>query len=300
MTSKNSEPPQIRPIRRKQVQQYLAISAFIATQLITGCSSDMADDDAPDAPATQAAETTVPALFYETTEQCEAHAKKQQDQYAAKLKVYQEKQPPTTAAQPTATEPTAAEPTTEPTATPATTPTPAATPAVKPAPSAIKPTPPVMKAADCAPQMAAARQEHDRHAPVYQSLSECQADDVQCEATPVGYATPGYRPIFGGTYFYPYGNTYGASTGFANSSHSSSSHFYAPRTVYRGFDAGSVVTPQGTVLSKSNPGVALVPQHTSLAAPARPSGYTARGTITGRSNSTGFGSTFKSTGRGGK
>jgi uncharacterized protein YgiB involved in biofilm formation len=292
MTSKNPEPHQIRPIRRKQVQQYLAISAFIATQLITGCSSDMADDDAPDAPETQAAETTVPALFYETTEQCEAHAKKQQDQYAAKLKAYQEKQPPTTAAQPTAAEPTA-------------TPTPAATPVVKSTPTAIKPTPPVMKAADCAPQMAAARQEHDRHAPVYQTLSECQADDVQCEATPVGYATSGYRPMFGGTYFYPYGriygNPYGGSSGFANgSSYSSSSHFYTPRTVYRGFDAGSVVTPQGTVLSKSNPGVAIVPHHTSLAAPARPSGYTARGTITGRSNTTGFGSTFKSTGRGGK
>jgi hypothetical protein len=287
MTSPNPE-PQIRAIRRKQVQQYLAISAFIATQLIVGCSSDMAEEDAPE---TQAAESTMPALFYETTEQCEAHAQKQQDQYAAKLKAY-EAQPPTTTATPAATPPAAAMP--------------AATPAVKPAPSAIKPPPPVMKATDCAAQMAAARQEHDRHAPVYQSLSECQADDVQCEATPVGYATSGYRPMFGGTYFYPYGRTYGnpygGSSGFANggSSYSSSSHFYTPRTVYRGFDAGSVVTPQGTVLSKSNPGVAIVPQHTSLAAPARPAGYTARGTITGRSNTTGFGSTFKSTGRGGK
>jgi uncharacterized protein YgiB involved in biofilm formation len=271
MTSQNPEPqpPQIRTIRRKQVQQCLAISAFIATQLITGCTDEGAD--APQA----AAEPTVPALFYETTEQCEAHAKKQQEQYAVKLKEYQAKQPP---------------------APPQLTATPAPTPAATPVPTAIKPTPPVMKAADCPAQMAAAQTEHDRHAPVYQSLSECQADDVQCEATPAGHTTSGYRPSFGGTYFYPYGNAYGASSGFA----SSSSHFYAPRTVYRGFDAGSVVTPQGTVLSKSNPGVAVVPRHTSLAAPARPSGYTSRGTITGRSNSTGFGSTFKSTGRGGK
>jgi Protein of unknown function (DUF1190) len=281
MTSQNPEPnlPQIRPIRRRQVQQYLAISAFIATQLITGCS-DMADEDEPE---TQVAEATVPALFYETTEQCEAHAKKQQDQYAAKLKAYQEKQP-STPPSPAATA----------------TPTPTATPTTPPA---IKPSPPVMQAADCAAQMAAAQQEHDRHAPVYQSLSECQADDVQCEATPAGYATPGYRPMFGGTYFYPYGNfygsTYGGTAGFASGSTSSSSHFYAPRTVYRGFDAGSVVTPQGTVLSKSNPGVAVVPQHTSLAAPARPAGVAARGTITGR-DTKGFGSTFKSTGRGGK
>jgi Protein of unknown function (DUF1190) len=288
MTSPNPapQPPQIRAIRRKQVQQYLAVSAFIATQLIVGCSSDMAEEDAPEI---QVAEPTVPALFYETTEQCEAHAQKQQDQYAAKLKAY-EAQQSTTTASPAATPPAAA--------------TTAATPAVKPTPSAIKPTPPVMKATDCVTQMAAARQEHDRHAPVYQSLSECQADDVQCEATPVGYATSGYRPMFGGTYFYPYGSTYGnpygGASGFANGSYSSSSHRYTPRTVYRGFNAGSVVTPQGTVLSKSNPGVAIVPQHTTLAAPARPSGYTARGTITGRSSRTGFGSTFKSTGRGGK
>jgi uncharacterized protein YgiB involved in biofilm formation len=273
MTDQNAEPqpPQIRPIRRKQVQQCLAISAFIATQLITGCG-----DEGADVPPVSA-EPTVPALFYETTEQCEAHAKKQQEQYAVKLKAYEAKQPP---------------------APPNLTTTPAPTPAATP--TAIKPVPPVMQVADCAPQMAAARQEHDRHAPVYQSLSECQADDVQCEATPAGHTTSGYRPMFGGTYFYPYGHAYGASSGFAAGSSSSSSHFYAPRTVYRGFDAGSVVTPQGTVLSKSTPGVAIVPQHTSLAAPPRPAGYTARGTITGRSNTNGFGSTFKSTGRGGK
>jgi Protein of unknown function (DUF1190) len=278
MTSHNPEPQplQIRAIRRKQVQQYLAISAFIATQLITGCSSDMADEDAPD---TQAAEPTVPALFYETTEQCEAHAKKQQDQYATKLKEYQADQ----AAKAKQVNPTDQ----------------ANAPKVGDI-LLIPPRKPVIQAADCAAQMAAARQEHDRHAPVYQSLSECQADDVQCEATPVGYATSGYRPMFGGTYFYPYGNTDNAPIGYTSGTPSSSSHFYEPRTVYRGFDAGSVVTPQGTVLSKSNPGVAIVPQHTSLAAPARPSGYTARGTITGRSNTTGFGSTFKSTGRGGK
>jgi uncharacterized protein YgiB involved in biofilm formation len=253
MTDQNPAPqlPQIRTIRRKQVQQCLAVSAFLATQLVTGCSDSTESETAVNEP-------TVPALFYETTEQCEAHAKKQQDQYATQMQEYQAK-----------TRTTA-------------------------------PVAPVMKATDCATQMAAARQEHDRHAPVYQSLSECQADDVQCEVTPAGHTTSGYRPSFGGTYFYPYGHAYGASSGFAAGSPSSSSHFYPPRTVYRGFDAGSVVTPQGTVLSKSNPGVAIVPQHTSLAAPPRPSGYTARGTITGRSNSNGFGSTFKSTGRGGK
>jgi hypothetical protein len=155
-----------------------------------------------------------------------------------------------------------------------------------------------IKVGDCAPQMAAAQQEHDRHAPVYQRLSDCQADDVQCEATPMGDANAGYRPVFGGAYIYPYAysRAYGATMG----PYAFGSRFHAPRTVYRGFDPGSIVTPQGTILAKEHPGIVVVPQHTSLAAPPRPTGYTARGTITGRSNSTGFGSTFKSTGRGGK
>jgi hypothetical protein len=72
------------------MQQYLVISTFIATQLITGCS-DMADEAEPDSPEVQA-NPMVAARFYETLEQCEADAKKQEADYATKLKAYHDKQ----------------------------------------------------------------------------------------------------------------------------------------------------------------------------------------------------------------
>jgi hypothetical protein len=210
-----SKPPQIRAIRRKQVQQYLAISAFIATQLVTGCEMNEEDEPAEVDPM-------VPALFYETTEQCEAEAAKQK---------------------------------------------------------AEQPTTPAIPAADCAQQIAAARQEHDRHAPVYQGLMDCQSEGIQCEPTPYGYDTYGYRPSYGGAYFY--------------------SGSYMPHTVYRGLNGREIVTPQGQVLVQPGLGAVSAPQSISLAAPPRPPGYAAIGTIKGR-NSGGFGSTYKNTGSGGK
>jgi hypothetical protein len=216
-----SQPPQIRAIRRKQVQQYLAVSAFIATQLVAGC--DMAEEEKVD--------PMVPALFYETTEQCEATAAK--EKAAAQL-------------------------TTDP---------------------ASQSKTPVIPATDCAKQIAAARQEHDRHAPVYQSLTDCHADGIQCEPTPYGYDTYGYRPSYGGAYFY--------------------SGSYMPHTVYRGLNGQGIVTPHGQVLVQPGLGPVMVPDSVSMAAPPRPPGYAAVGTITGR-NSGGFGSTYKNTGSGGK
>ena len=67
-----------------------------------------------------------------------------------------------------------------------------------------EPTPPPMQVADCAAQMLAAQQEHDKTAPVYASIADCQSEGVRCEATPAGALTAGYRPIYGGTYLYPY------------------------------------------------------------------------------------------------
>jgi hypothetical protein len=216
-----SQAPQIRAIRRKQIQQYLAISAFIATQLVTGC--DMAEEDEP-----AEVDPMLPALFYETTEQCEATQQKD----AVQLTADPAQQPPSP----------------------------------NPAP-------------DCAQQITAARAEHDRHAPVYQSLTNCQADGIQCEPTPYGYDTFGYRPSYGGAYFY--------------------SGSYMPHTVYRGLNGGEIVTPQGQVLVQPGFGSVSVPQSISVAAPPRPPGYAAVGTIKGRNNG-GFGSTYKNTGSGGK
>ncbi|NJM47528.1 MAG: DUF1190 domain-containing protein [Alkalinema sp. RU_4_3] len=217
------QPLKIRTIRRKQVQQYLAISAFIATQLITGC--DMAEEEEP----TAEVEPKVPALFYETTAQCEADATK-------------------------------------------------LTATASPPPPTPNPGIPVT---DCAKQIAAARQEHDRHAPVYQSLTDCKADDIQCEPTPYGYDTYGYRPSYGGAYFF------------------SSMGNYRPYTVYRGLNGRDLITPQGQVLASPGLGLVSMPQSLSIASPPRPPGYAAVGTIKGR-NVAGFGSTYKNTGSGGK
>ncbi|MGI0492797.1 DUF1190 domain-containing protein [Alkalinema pantanalense CENA528] len=260
--SQSQASPQLRSIRRQQIQTYLAISAFIAAQLVTGCNN--AGDEADD--------PMVPALFYENKAQCEADAKRQQDLYAARLKAAQ--------AQPTA----------------GVTPSPQGQPPLKP---------PALKPEDCATQMRAARIEHDRHAPVYKSLADCQADGVQCEPYSGGGGTGtsstssslGYRPRFGGAYLYPEGNPNLPSESPLNMG--AGSRIYTPHTVYSGLTSGEVVTPNGDTVSRSSAGAVMVPAHTGFSAPSRPAGTAARGTITGRSQS-GFGSSFKSTGRGGK
>ncbi|MBD2325681.1 DUF1190 domain-containing protein [Alkalinema sp. FACHB-956] len=256
--SQSQASPQLRSIRRQQIQTYLAISAFIAAQLVAGCN------DAGD----EAAAPMVPALFYENKAQCEVDAKRQQDLYAARLKAAQ--------AQPTA----------------AGTPSPQVHPPLKP---------PALKPEDCEGQMRAARAEHDRHAPVYKSLTDCQAEGVQCEpysdGTQSSSSHGGYRPRFGGAYIYPEGNPNSPSESPVNTG--SGSRFYPPHTVYSGLNPGEVVTPNGDPVSRTSSGSVMVPAHTGFAAPSRPAGTAAKGTITGRSQS-GFGSSYKSTGRGGK
>jgi uncharacterized protein YgiB involved in biofilm formation len=252
MSSQNPDPQKLQahPIRRKQVQQQLAISSLITLLSVSGCSSWSSDDEASDQPTPPPPVPQVPALFYETTAQCEADAQKQQTEYATKLAAYEAKTLTTA------------------------------------------PQPPALEVSDCEAQMAAAKREHDRHAPVYQTLAACQADGVQCETTPARSSTSGYRPVFAGTYLYPYAAT--ANSNFAGGDH----RVYQPYTVYQGANPGQLVTPQGDALSKAAPGRTSAPQQ-SVDAPTRPAGHAAQGTITGRSRS-GFGSSFKSTGHGGK
>jgi uncharacterized protein YgiB involved in biofilm formation len=156
------------------------------------------------------------------------------------------------------------------------------------------PTPPPMEAKDCAQQMLAAQQEHHKSAPVYASIADCQAEGVQCEATPAGSVTAGYRPVYGGTYIDPYDSSYVYI-------HSGGSQYrvYQTRTVYLSSTPGRIVTPYGREISQSTTGRVTVPRHTTFAAPTRPAGTSSSGTIKGRS-SQGFGSSFKSTGSGGK
>lgn len=157
-----------------------------------------------------------------------------------------------------------------------------------------EPTPPPIQAKDCGAQMLAAQQEYNQTAPVYTSIAECQAEGVQCEATPAGEATTGYRPRFGGTYLDPYesSSTYISYGG-------SQYRVYETRTVYLSSTPGRIVTPYGREIAQSTTGRVTVPRHASFAAPSRPTGTSGSGTIRGRS-SVGFGSSFKGTGFGGK
>lgn len=159
---------------------------------------------------------------------------------------------------------------------------------------AQQPAPPPMQVKDCAPQMLAAEQQHQKTAPVYASVTDCQAEGLQCEVIPAGEQTTGYRPVYGGTYLDPYEPSY-TYINYGGYQH----RVYETRTVYLSSTPGRVVTPYGREISQTTTGRVMVPRHTTFAAPSRPSGRSASGTIRGRS-SQGFGSSFKSTGRGGK
>lgn len=157
------------------------------------------------------------------------------------------------------------------------------------------PTPPPMQVKDCAPQILAAQQAHYQTAPVYASMADCQAEGVRCEATRPGEQPAGYRPVYGGTYIEPYYSPSYVYIFYGGSQH----RVYETRTVYQSTTPGNIVTPYGREISQSNTGRVTVPRHTTFAAPSRPTGTSATGTIRGRS-SQGFGSSFKSTGSGGK
>jgi uncharacterized protein YgiB involved in biofilm formation len=157
------------------------------------------------------------------------------------------------------------------------------------------PTPPPMQVQDCAPQMLAAQQEYQKTAPVYASIADCQAEGVQCEATAASEPLGGYRPVYGGTYLDPYDSPSYTYIHYSGSQY----RVYETHTVYQSRTPGSVVTPFGREISQTATGRVTVPLHTTFAAPARPTGTSAKGTIRGRS-SQGFGSSFKSTGHGGK
>ncbi|MBC7515582.1 MAG: hypothetical protein H7237_03980 [Alkalinema sp. FL-bin-369] len=262
---------QARSIRRKQIQHQLPLSSIVTVLALSGCAStpDESDKQPIAAPVVQ----KVPALFYESTAQCEADTQKQEMDYQAKLKAYELKASDTKK-------------------------------------STVAPTAPALSPSDCEAQMAAAKREHDRHAPVYQTQAECEADRVRCETTPAYISSGGYRPRFGGTYLYPYWT--GASSNYAGEGN----RVYPPHTVYAGSTPREVITPEGSVLQNNRSGAVSAPQPTGIdastrpagysaqgtitgRAPTRPAGYSAQGTITGRSRS-GFGSTFKSTGSGGK
>jgi uncharacterized protein YgiB involved in biofilm formation len=158
-----------------------------------------------------------------------------------------------------------------------------------------KPTSPPLLVTDCALQMLAAQQEYDRTAPIYATLEDCQSEGVQCESTPVGATTKGYRPVFGGAYIDPYDRPRYVYINYGGRQY----QVFQSHIVYRSSSSGQIVTTHGRQLTQTSFGRVTVPRHTTFAAPSRPTGTAGKGTIRGRSSS-GFGSSFKATGSGGK
>ena len=159
-----------------------------------------------------------------------------------------------------------------------------------------EPTAPPLQKEDCAPQMLAAQQAYAQHAPTYASLADCRAEGLECEPSPTAQNTGYYQPRFGGSYFYPFG---GRTEYVYVNYQGSQRKLYKPSTVYQSATPGQVVTPNGRVVTNGTTGTVKAPLHTTVPAPPRPQGTAAKGTITGR-GSQGFGSTYKSTGSGGK
>ena len=250
MTPRKADPQnlQLRFVRRKQMQQSLLAVAVLAL-LISGCSkqthpqlpprsSQPVSSRAANPDASTAAEADQ-AVFYKTTEQCEADMQQQQDEYNVLLKAYQAGS------------------------------------------LAKEPTSPLLKPEDCAAQMQAAQQEYNRNAPTYSTLVDCQANGVVCEShRPANQTVTYYRPVFGGYYLYPFDRSEYVYINYGGSQR----QVYRSRTVYQSS------TGQAGANTSTRP---------SVSAPQRPTGTSGQGNITGRS-STGFGSTYKSTGRGGK
>lgn len=148
---------------------------------------------------------------------------------------------------------------------------------------------------DCAAQMAAAEAEHFRHAPIYATQQDCQDEELECEPTPPNITPRGFRPRFGGVYLYPDDPATKTSSSYNGGTY----YIYRPYTVYRSRTPGSFISPYGDTSSPVGYGTVSAPNYSTQVAPARPAGTAAKGTIKGRS-SQGFGSTFKSTGSGGK
>lgn len=228
------------------MQQSLAVAAFAATQLVTGCATQTRyPEPNPAAPG--------PAGFYQTQAQCEAEVRRQQALAAEQqAKILNGSATPPT--------PTMridnASPSTPP------------TPTMRIDNTAAKPNiaKPAMTIADCAKQTRATREENDR--------SSSSSGGTHTRSDSHG----GYRP----SYDRP--------------------SYDRPSPVYRP-PPQAQPQPQVQPQPDKNP----APQSVTNAPPSRPSGHEATGTVGGRSDSSGsgssyggFGSSYKSTGSGGK
>jgi len=266
----------LRLIKRQQVQQLLAITASFAV-LMSGCVGNNGQVKRRSTNTSSTATNTniepEEAVFYETAEQCRLDVNKQNEEYQVLLQAHETGK------------------------------------------LSAPPVAPKMQAENCDAQIQAAREAHQKDAPMYKSSSECENAGYRCESTSVGY-----RPAFGGAYYYNRPDYVYIYRG------GNRHRVYRPRTVYYSRDSDRVVTPSGRSFSRSRTGKVVIPRsntgstsknktnrrsttrttpssrktHTrSKTRTTRPKSKPARGAVKGR-GSKGFGSTYKSTGRGGK
>jgi uncharacterized protein YgiB involved in biofilm formation len=143
-----------------------------------------------------------------------------------------------------------------------------------------------LTADQCRTQFRYAMQEYQRITPVYRTQPECQ-EDTGSICSPVSNPS-GWRPDFGGAYLV---NEYDdRDRVYVHSGSSYRVHPVLP--VYR--SASGLVTPSGSRIASPQSGVLFRSRDLSPsdAAPARPAGYAARGTVKGRGS---FGSSVRLT-----
>ncbi|WP_225852723.1 hypothetical protein, partial [Haemophilus parainfluenzae] len=82
----------LRPIYRQQLYSSLALTAVLAA-LVSGCGGQSAPKSSDGTPITdQNASDPMPAVFYQTTAECEADIAKQQQEYQVLLKAHEQGQ----------------------------------------------------------------------------------------------------------------------------------------------------------------------------------------------------------------
>ena len=151
------------------------------------------------------------------------------------------------------------------------------------------PTKPALLPEDCVGYIEAALAEYQETAAVYESMDSCLQEDVQCEPTPPGSPVIGFRPVFGGVFYDPFSPPIFVGGGY----------YPRPIYVYNSLSSRTTFVTVSGHSVKVNGGRATAPSSHVSTTPTRTTKHSATGSLRGR-GSRGFGSTFKSTGRGGK
>lgn len=174
----------------------------------------------------------------------------------------------------------------------------------------IKPT---IQPDECEAFLAAAEQKYAAEAPTYADQNTCEANGEKCERVEPSrsnnYVQPIYRPIFYGGYSYnPWATPiyiggrrdYGQhTTVIYRDSGSSNSSGYSSGGSRTTTSTPSKSTTKKSTTGKSTTGKSTTTSPKTTKTPTKPSSKSGTNAITGRGSS-GFGSSYKYTGKGGK